>query len=168
MFSNILAVNLWMANQILDVKQEAETLLALYDGKLVQVLQVLESQLNTVHGRVQVLLSFCGIIITTTGFSGRLIAGTHLLAQIAIIIGLVLMVVCGAYVFQRIGMLRWVTAEVDRDHPLKTIEKILIRRNEKTTAFKRGGYLLFLGLAFYSFAVAIMLLNPEVLTTPVR
>ncbi len=168
MFSNILAVNLCMANQNLDVKQEAETLLALYEGKLVEVLKVLESQLNTLHGRVQVLLSFCGIIITTTGFSGRLIAGTHLLAQIAIIIGLLMMVVCGAYVFHRIGMLRWVTAGVDRDNPQLTIERILIRRNEKTVAFKRGGYLLFLGLAFYSIAVAIMLLNPEVLNTPVR
>ncbi|MGB7156722.1 MAG: hypothetical protein WBD40_01570 [Tepidisphaeraceae bacterium] len=37
------------------------------------------------HNRAQVLLALCGIVVTTTGFSGRLVAGTNAAAQWLII-----------------------------------------------------------------------------------
>lgn len=157
-----------MADRNSELHREAEILMALCDSRLAEVLRVLESQLNTLHTRAQVLLTFCGIIITTTGFSGRLVAGTHLYAQVTIIAGLAMVLASGGFIYYRIGGLRWVTSGVDLENPMNTISAILRRRDEKTRAYQLGGYLLFIGLVFYSVAVAIMLLNPEVLQVPVR
>ncbi len=152
----------------LDPAKEAETVFELCSRDVKETLLLLETQLNTIHTRVQVLLSFCGIVITTTGFSGRLIAGTHLAAQLFIVIGLAMMVICAGYVFDRVGSVRWITRDLDLNNPLETVRQIIERRNLKTRAYRRGGYFLFLGLIFYSISIAIMLLNPHVLDVPVR
>jgi hypothetical protein len=157
-----------MTQQPLTPENEAKLLLRLCNGNLRDAVVLLENQLNTIHTRVQVLLSFCGIVITTTGFSGRLIAGTHIAAQIAIIIGLALMVVCAAYVFDRVGGVRWITRELDDAQPETALAAVLRRRDKKTIAYRRSGYFLLLGLVFYGISIAIMLLNPYPLDVPVR
>lgn len=157
-----------MQNTQLSPEEEAHTLIRLCQEDLRSVVTMLESQLNTIHARAQVLLSFCGIVITTTGFSGRLIAGTHTSAQICIIVGLVLMICCAAYVFSKVGSVRWITREFNIDRPIDSLTRVLRRRDAKTAAYRISGYLLLLGLVFYAISIAIMLLNPHPLNVPVR
>jgi len=81
--------------------EEADRILLVYQDDLPGVMTILERQFVVLHNRAQVLLTLCGIVISTTGFSGRVIAGTNRLAQILIVagVGLVLVsaaVLCGA------------------------------------------------------------------------
>ena len=151
----------------MDSQTEASRILEMCEGNLKQAMEVLERQLNTLHGRAQVLFSFCGIVVTVTGFSGRLIAGTNATAQAFIVAGLAVVIACALYIYHSVMTLRWTTQRLDRS-PERTVLKIIERRNVKTTAYRRGGYLLFLGLILYSVAVGIMLMNPVPLDVPVR
>jgi hypothetical protein len=146
---------------------EADRILAMCKGDLLQAIGVLERQFNTLHARAQVLFSFCGIVITVTGFSGRLIAGTNRPAQFFIVGGLAVVVACAFYIYHNVMTLRWTTQRL-LDCPEETILKGLERRDLKTNSYRRGGYILFLGLVLYSASIAIMLLNPVPLEVPVR
>lgn len=151
----------------LDSRTEATRILAMCQGRLLDAMGVLERQFSTLHNRAQVLFSFCGVVITVTGFSGRMIAGTNTLAQVFIIIGLAVVIACAFYVYHSVMTLRWTTQRLTSSDE-ETITQIIERRNIKTSAYKRGGYLLFVGIIFYSLAIAIMLMNPIPLEVPVR
>ncbi|MEY3000326.1 MAG: hypothetical protein RL648_540, partial [Verrucomicrobiota bacterium] len=62
-----------------DSRTEAERILEMCNGSLRDAMAVVERQFSTLHNRAQVLFSFCGVVVTVTGFSGRLIAGTSLI-----------------------------------------------------------------------------------------
>lgn len=51
------------------------------------MMEALERQFLILCNRSQVAMGLTGIIVTTRGFSGRLIAGTNRLAQVLIILG---------------------------------------------------------------------------------
>lgn len=153
--------------QLLDSKTEASRILAMCDNNLQAAMAVIERQFNTLHNRAQVLFSFCGIVITVTGFSGRLIAGTSDLAQGLIIAGLAVVVACAFYMFHSVMTLRWATQRLAESNE-ETILRVIRRRNLKTSAYRRGGYILFVGIILYGLAIAIMLLNPVPLEVPVR
>ncbi|MGC9450308.1 MAG: hypothetical protein ACP5I4_02580 [Oceanipulchritudo sp.] len=152
---------------IMDSKTESTRILAMCDGSLLQAMQVLERQFNTLHNRAQVLFSFCGIVVTVTGFSGRLIAGTNTLAQAFIVAGLAVVIICALYIYHSVMTLRWATQRLQPSSE-QTVTSVIERRNLKTAAYRRGGYILFAGLILYSVAIAIMLLNPEPLGVPAR
>ena len=154
-------------SQLLDCETEAARILAMCGNNLQASMAVVERQFNTLHNRAQVLFSFCGIVITVTGFSGRLIAGTSGLAQGLSIAGLAVVVACAFYMFHSVMTLRWATQRLAEDN-LETILRVLRRRNLKTSAYRRGGYILFVGIILYGLAIAIMLLNPVPLEVPVR
>jgi hypothetical protein len=154
-------------SQLLDNETEAVRVLEMCDNNLQAAMAVLERQFTTLHSRAQVLFSFCGIVITVTGFSGRLIAGTSDLAQGLIVAGLAVVVMCALYIFHTVMTLRWATQRLDTTNTL-TMIRVIQRRNLKTEAYRRGGYILFIGMILYSSAVAMMLLNPVPLMLPVR
>lgn len=151
----------------MDSSTEAHRILEMCDGKLSQAMGVLERQFSTLHNRAQVLFSFCGIVVTVTGFSGRLIAGTNAAAQALIVAGLAVVVATAFYMFHSVMTLRWATQRLDTS-PERTVRRVLERRNIKTRAYKRGGYMLFAGLILYTMAIAIMLFNPVPLEVPAR
>ena len=62
-------------------QNEAKAILKLCKEDPKAALEIVESQLNTLYARAQILLSLAGIVVTVTGFSGRLIAGSSPLAQ---------------------------------------------------------------------------------------
>ena len=153
--------------QLLDSTEEAARILSMCDQNLQAAMAVVERQFNTLHNRAQVLFRFCGIVMTVTGFSGRLIAGTNDLAQVFIVAGLAVVVGCAFYIFHSVMTLRWATQRLACSAE-ETMLLVIRRRNLKTSAYRRGGYILFVGIILYGAAIAIMLLNPVPLDVPIR
>lgn len=152
----------------MNAHEEASRILALVRGDGARALEFLERQLNTLHARAQVLMSLAGVVVTVTGFSGRLIAGTNLAAQIFLIAGLVCVLVSAAVVFARVMSVRWVTSALAEPEIVVALAQVIARRDRKTRSYTFGGCVLVLGIALYCVAIAIMLLNPEPLGVPVR
>ena len=140
-------------------QEEADRILALYGDDPVPIAALLERQFGMLHNRAQVLLGLAGVVITTTGFSGRLIAGTSTLAQ-ALIIGGVALVLLGA-VTVAVGVLplRWLTQQ-DGDLVRPWLVVCLTYRDRKTRSYRLALVFLLLGLALYVGAIAIMLIYP--------
>ncbi len=124
-----------------------------------EALSIVESQLNVLYTRAQVLVSLAGVMVTVTGFSGRIIAGTDGRAQALLIVGLVLVLLAAMWVFATVMTIRWVTGSLTGDTEAD-LAGLLRRRNRKTRAYMVGGFILFVGLALYVWAIAIMLANP--------
>ncbi|MDX2082341.1 MAG: hypothetical protein SFU53_16275 [Terrimicrobiaceae bacterium] len=151
----------------MDVRSEARAILDLFGGDFPRAIELVHRQMDVLHSRAQVLTGLAGIVVTVTGFSGRLIAATNRPAQVLVIAGLAVVLVSAFYIVCRVMQIRWVTAELGGD-PVETITRVLIRRDAKTAAIRRGGIILFSGLVLYFVAFALMLLNPEPLAVPVR
>ena len=132
-----------------------------------RVMEMLERQFLILHNRSQVALGLAGIVVTTTGFSGRLIAGTNTLAQMLIVAGVVLSLVAAVVVVLGVMHLRWLTHQ-----PGELLRPWLITciayRDKKTTYYRAGIMLLMIGIALYVLAIAVMLLNPKSDPLPAR
>jgi hypothetical protein len=150
-----------------DSRTEAERILEMCNGSLRDAMAVVERQFSTLHNRAQVLFSFCGVVVTVTGFSGRLIAGTSLIGQVLVVSGLTVVIGCAFYVFHSVMTLRWATQRLGTS-PLESMVRVIQRRNLKTAAYRRGGYALFVGIILYGAAITSMLLHPVSVSLPVR
>ena len=151
----------------MNTQSEAKAILQLCDGNLKAALEMAERHLSTIYTRAQVLLSLAGMVVTVTGFSGRLIAGSSTLAQIFLVAGLFVSLSSAIWVFLRVMRVRWVTVFLDKD-PENALQETLRRRNRKTKAYKIGGIILCIGLVLYCISIAIMLLDPAAIQGPVR
>lgn len=143
---------------MMETKQEVENILALTGNNYVQAMDILERQLNVLHTRAQVLMSLAGIVLTITGFSGRLIAGTSLIAQIMIVAGLATVLSSAVWVFLQVMRVKWLTGEIVLNQKT-SLETVVQRRTRKTRAYSIGGIILCLGLFLYCAAFAMMLLS---------
>ncbi len=142
-------------------EQEAQRILDLYgDGNHADVAALLERQFGVLASRAQVLLGLTGVVVTTTGFSGRLIAGTNAAAQWLIILGMGLVLAACAVTVFGVLHLKWIT-----QHPAPLGREWLITciryRNLKQRFYGLAIVLLIIGLTFYVAAMAIMLLYPK-------
>ncbi len=149
-------------------KQEAGNLLRVYQDDLPAILDLLGRQLNVLHTRAQVIIGFAAVAVTTTGFSGRLIAGTSTAAQVSIIAGLTTILLSCLLIFVRVMAVDWIISRRLTDDARRSVEEIIHYRNCKTRAYRLGGYGIVIGIAIYAVAISLMLLNPEPLTVPVR
>lgn len=124
------------------------------------IMETLERQFMVLHHRSQVLLGLSGIVITTTGFSGRLIAGTNDLAKWLIILGVGLVMAAAATVCYGVLHLRWLTQHPcdDLDHWLETI---LTYRDRKTRYYRVGIVITMIGLTLYVGSIFVMLWFPK-------
>lgn len=124
------------------------------------VMETLERQFMVLHHRSQVLLGLSGIVITTTGFSGRLIAGTNDLAKWLIICGVALVMVAAATVCYGVLHLRWLTQQPgdDIEHWLS---QALTYRDRKTCYYRVGIILTVIGLSLYVGSIFVMLYLPR-------
>lgn len=154
-------------NETPTVEKEALTILELTNHDLMAALKVAENQLNIIYTRAQVLMSLAGMVVTVTGFSGRLIASSSLAAQLFLVSGLFVTLTSVIWVFLKVMRVRWVTilATTCKDSAL---ECALTHRNRKTKAYKIGGTILCIGLILYSISIALMLIDPSPVVGPVR
>lgn len=152
--------------------QEYQRIMAIY-GKPepIGALNLLERQLIILSQRAQMLLGLCGIVITVTGFSGRIIAGTNRLAQMLIISGVSLTLLSAALIVARVINLYWMS-EQPTDEPEnlpQLVRTALVYRNRKMFFYRAAVYVLLLGLTCYVIAIGIMLANPHASTvSPAR
>lgn len=146
---------------------EAKYILSLTEGNLLKAINVLEGQLNVLHTRSQVLLSLAGVVVTVTGFSGRIIANTCIHSQIFIIAGLFTVLASAIFIQTKVMHIKWLTT-FQNEESTKTLEDIITKRNKKTKAYATGSKILLTGIFLYCIAVAIMLLNPEPLVISAR
>jgi hypothetical protein len=123
------------------------------------LMATLERQFSVLHNRSQILLTLCGIIITTTGFSGRFIAATGLLAQISVVLSIVFVLLAAGVVVWRVLHLHWLTGQLGDDRSA-WLMRSLEYRDYKTMGYRIGITLLMAGLCFYVVAIAIMLFHP--------
>ena len=148
--------------------EEARRILREYGpDAFADIMEVLERQFAVLHNRAQVLLGLCGIIVSTTGFSGRLVAGTNVFAQALIIAGVALVLAAAAIVCWGVLHLRWLTMQAGKSIP-DWLATSLKYRDTKTKAYRVGLMFLLAGLVLYSGAVAIMLLYPKDGVLPAR
>lgn len=148
-------------------KNEADRIMKLVKGDMLNALAIVKDQLQVLHTRAQVLLSLAGVVITVTGFSGRIIADTNKASQLFIIAGLFTVLLSAVIMSTKVMSVKWLTGEVYGDD-LETLQGIIRRRNSKTTAYQLGGRVLILGIFLYCVAVSIMLMNPAPLAIAPR
>jgi hypothetical protein len=148
-------------------EERARILREFADAGMPEIMAVLERQFAVLHNRAQVLLGLCGVIVSTTGFSGRLIAGTNVYAQWLVIAGVGFVLLAAAVVCWGVLHLRWLTMQLGAD-TAEWLATTLRYRDTKTNAYRVGLLLMLLGLALYAAAIAIMLLNPHAGALPAR
>lgn len=124
------------------------------------IMEALERQFMVLHHRSQVLLGLSGIVITTTGFSGRLIAGTNELAKWLIIAGVALVMAAAATVCYGVLHLRWLTQQPGDDIE-RWLEQTLSYRDRKTRYYRIGIVLTMIGLTLYVGSIFVMLWLPK-------
>ena len=149
------------------LEKEAAAVLELCKGDLMAALNVAQKQLDVVYTRAQVLLSLAGMVVTVTGFSGRLIAGSSHTAQAFLVAGLFVSLSSAIWVFLRVMRVRWVTVMLSENKEL-ALQHGLMRRDRKTKAYAIGGAVLCFGLVLYCISISLMLLDPVAISGPVR
>ncbi len=142
-------------------EEEADRLVELVGAGSWDVIHgILERQFAVLHNRAQVLIGLCGIVITTTGFSGRLIAGTSPHAQGLIIAGVAIVLLSATLIVWGVQHIRWLTQQPG-DDLRGWLFASLAYRDRKTTIYRVAIAFLLVGLSFYVIAIAMMLLHPH-------
>jgi hypothetical protein len=124
------------------------------------IYNLLDGQLSVIHGRAQSLMQIAGVVITVTGFSGRIIADTNALAQTLIVTGLAMVACAAAIALVFVMPIRWVSGYMHlplRDWILVTLR----RRHKKSRAIRISSAIMAIGMILYIVSIAIMLLNPQ-------
>lgn len=139
-----------------DESDEARAILALCAGSKLDAFNMVEGQLSVLVLRTQVMLSLSGIVITVTGFSGRAIADTGVLARITIVAGLGLVFAAAAVGVWGVLRLKWLTQTI-KDDMLETLAAAITIRNRKSISLRAALALFVAGFGLYCFAVAQLL-----------
>ncbi|MCZ7645451.1 MAG: hypothetical protein M5U26_09235 [Planctomycetota bacterium] len=152
----------------LDPEREAVRIREVFGAEgVTKVWDLLDRQFATLHSRAQVLLGLAGIVITTTGFSGRVIAGTSALAQGLIVGGVSIALAAAGLLVWGVLPIRWIT-QFPGEPPDAWLRGALAYRDRKTRLYRVSQVLLAVGLALYVAAIAAMLLNPNAGALPAR
>jgi len=141
-------------------KDEARRLIDRLGGEWKTVMELLERQFTVLHHRAQVMLGLCGIVITVTGFSGRLVAQTGAAARWLILVGIALVLAAAGTVVLGVLPLRWITQHPGDDLTQWT-ETVIAYRDRKTRRYRLAALIMIVGLALYVGAMGLMLAYPE-------
>jgi hypothetical protein len=138
-------------------REEAERILKLSGGDTLKAYDMVERQLSVLVLRTQVMLSLSGIVITVTGFSGRAIAETSILARTSIASGILVVLASAVVAIWGVLRLSWMSQAIDEDAILMLSRGIAIR--DAKSRFLRASLLLFIvGFSLYCFAIAQLLM----------
>ena len=152
---------------VLSRDAEADRVLDRYGDDLPGIMAMLERQFAVLHNRSQVLLALAGIVVSTVGFSGRLVAGTNVWAQTLVVAGLALILLAAGAVSWGVLHLRWLTMQAGGT-TREWLVTSLAYRDRKTRIYRWSVMILLVGLTMYAGSLAIMLLNPEADALPPR
>ncbi len=136
---------------------EAQRILELAAGDRLGAFRLVEAQLSVLVTRAQVMLSLSGIVITVTGFSGRAIAATSLLARLSVVSGLLVVLGAAAVAVGGVLQLRWLTQELGGE-PLEMLERMLALRDRKSRFLSVAMALFVVGFSLYVLGVAQLLM----------
>lgn len=124
------------------------------------IYSLLDGQLTVLHSRAQSLMQLAGVVITVTGFSGRIIADTSTRAQLLIVLGLVLVAAAACLALGFVMPIRWISSYMHLPAD-QWVLATLRRRERKSRAIRIATGVLVLGMIFYISAIGMMLVHPE-------
>ncbi len=130
------------------------------DGGNASLHNFIDAQLSVLHGRAQSLLQMAGVVITVTGFSGRIIADTSRTAQALIIGGVALVAVAAIIALLFVMPIKWLSSYMHLSQEEFLLTAIR-RRSKKDHAFRTASAVLICGMALYVASIALMLFYPE-------
>lgn len=137
--------------------EEVKRILSLAKGDPARAFDIVERQFSVLVLRTQVMLSLSGIVITVTGFSGRTIAQTSVVARALVAAGIIIVLAAAATAIGGVLRLRWLTQEVTDDLEV-TLARMLELRDRKGRFLGAALTLFVIGFACYCFAIALMLM----------
>jgi hypothetical protein len=135
---------------------EAKRILELCSGDALEAYQLIDKQLGVLVTRAQTILSLSGIVITVTGFSGRAIAATNMLAKWSVVAGLCVVLLGAAVGIVGVLRLRWLSQALGGE-PLAMLDRALEMRDQKSRSLAVALLLFVLGFSLYVLAVAQLL-----------
>lgn len=138
---------------------EASRIARLVGGDHRAAFELLERQLAVLVLRTQVLLSLSGIVITVTGFSGRAIAQTGVVARVSITVGILLVLAAALTAVGGVLRLRWLS-QILGDDAATTLARGIALRERKARFLAVSMVLFSLGFSCYVVAIAQLLMNP--------
>lgn len=131
-----------------------------------RIYTLLNNQYNVIYQRAQTLMTFAGLVVTVTGFSGRTIAQTSHLAQTSLVSGMALVLLGAAIAIIWVLRVNWLSGHMGRAGEGFLLE-CLRERNRKILALRITSLLMVIGFLLYGFAIGLMLLDPtKVLAVP--
>lgn len=142
----------------MDEREEAQRLVALFEGQPAQLVGFLSNQLAVIKGQAQMLMGLCGLTITVTGFSGHHMVRGGALSTLAMVLGIVLILVAVVLTLRTLAKLRWVSQDLS-DDLVATATSVIVRRNREQRSLQMAGVFVGLGLAGYLVAVVLAALH---------
>ena len=139
---------------------EVKRIMKLTGGDPVKAYELVQGQLSVLVLRTQVMLSLSGIVITVTGFSGRTIAQTGLVARNLVASGILIVLGAAGVAIGGVLRLKWLTQELTDDTE-QTLIKMLDRRDQKARYLNAALLLFVVGFACYCVAIALMLIATQ-------
>jgi len=138
--------------------EELAFLKEIYGGTAYDVLVAsLRDSFNVLQARAQLLLSLIAICLTITGFSGRQIAASGILARLLIGAGVLAVLIAAVILFTVPLLVQWMTAF--RAETLDaTLIQLIERRNQRTARYHTAVIYLLIGLTGYVLSLVAFLL----------
>lgn len=139
------------------IEAESKEIFSYFQGNKVEIYKMFENQFQVLYQRSQTLLSLAGIVITVTGFSGRIIAQTSFLSRIFIVAGLFFVLLAGMLAIWGIIRIRFISQWYEEDTQA-FIYHLLKNRNRKAHYFLLSLISLIFGFSLYVVSISMMLL----------
>lgn len=133
---------------------EARELAQLFDGRTVELAQLLSNQLAVLKTQAQMYVGLGGVCITVTGFSGHNMVNAGPLSAGAMIIGILLILVAIVITLRTLASVRWVTQELGGNAE-DLARRVIARRDAQQRSLSVAGIFIGTGLLFYLGAVLL-------------
>lgn len=133
---------------------EARELARLFDGRTVELAQLLSSQLAVLKTQAQMYVGLGGVCITVTGFSGHNMVNAGPLSAGAMIIGILLILVSIVITLRTLSSVHWVTQDLGGTAEDLAL-RVIARRDSQHRALSIAGVFIGTGLLFYLAAVLL-------------
>jgi len=139
------------------IREEAKEISEYFQGNKIEIYKMFDSQFQVLYLRSQTLISLAGIVITVTGFSGKIIAATSFWSRIFIVVGLFFVLLAGMLAIWGIIRIRFISQWYESDLDL-FITNLLKNRNRKAQYFIFSMISLILGFTLYVISISMMLM----------